>query len=61
MVQMIDKKSNVWDLDVNAYMRYRVVFGEEVTLEEAIMLFNAGEHEDVIDQEEFETEAVGGS
>lgn len=53
------KKSNVWDLNVLANMRYRVVFEEEVSLEEAIDLFNKGHIEDVIDEEAFDETAVG--
>lgn len=52
-------KRDVWDLDVKVEARYRVCFDRSVTLEEAIEMFNDGEYEDVIDEEEYSAEAVG--
>lgn len=56
---MNEKKSNVWDLEVETLHRYRVCFDEPVTLENAIARFNRGAFEDVIDTEELDAIAIG--
>ena len=55
----MEKISDVWDLEIQGNFRYRVVFNERVTLEEAIAYFNQNDHEDVIDSEEYNVTAIG--
>lgn len=57
--RIMTKKQNCWILDVEAQYGYKVYFEKEVTLEEAVELFNQGEYEDVIDTEEYSAIATG--
>ena len=43
-------KQDVWDIRVLQEVTLRVVFDEEVTLDEAEELFLNGEHQDVLDE-----------
>lgn len=56
---MTEKKQNCWVLDVEARYGYKVYFEEEVTLDEAVELFNEGEYADVVDTEEYSVYATG--
>lgn len=52
-----DKKSEVWDVYANTRMRFRVVWSEEISKEEAIKRFNLTDFEDIIDEEVLEDDA----
>lgn len=55
----MDERKDVWLLDVKRESTLKVVFGEPLTKAEAIAAFDADEHEDVLDEEDFGAEVVG--
>lgn len=56
---MGEEKKDVWLLDVNRMSALKVAYAEPVTRREAMELFDAYEHEDVIDEEDHGVEVVG--
>lgn len=55
-----DSKFHSWDLSVTTESVFKVYFDKEVTLEEAIELFNKQQYADVTDTEWFKAVAIDG-
>lgn len=52
----MSKKQDMWVITTREIQRNKVVFEDEVTKEEAIKLFMAGEYDDIIDSDILDTE-----